>query len=263
MRGRVEGRRGALALAAMAVAAPIGAARAQGGNLAPGGAAAPPRRAVPGELWFDPTQLPSFTGTVERYLLNPRGETDALLFREGPQVVFPPDVAEAVRHAAAPGRPIIVWGIRARTAPVITMLAFAPNAETTPVLVERFYWRLSGRQPPHERMQGLSAAGTVKQPYWSPTGEVAGAVLEDGTVVLLPQGAVSATEGLRDLLKPGARLAAEGPGAVAQAAEGAPANGPPPPRALLAERIGEQPGALRQVSAAAEGSAPAPPQPQR
>src|SRR3712207_9536353 len=42
--------------------------------------AAPPAR--PSGLWFDPTQLPSFTGTVERYLINPRGEVDRLLFRD-------------------------------------------------------------------------------------------------------------------------------------------------------------------------------------
>ncbi len=176
---------------------------------------------------------------MERYLLNPRGETDALLFREGPQVVFPPDVADAVRQAAAPGRPIIVWGIRARGAPVITMLAFAPNAETTPMVVERLYWRLFGRQP-QEQPERVAAAGTVKQPYYAPQGETAGAVLEDGTVVLLPQGAA---EGVRDLLRPGARLAAEGPGTAGETG-----------RALLADRIGESASALRPVP---PGPAPA------
>jgi len=197
----------------------------------------PPRQS--GDLWFDPTQLPSFTGTVERYLLNPRGETDALLFREGPQVVFPPDVAEAVRQVAPPGRPILVWGIRARHAPVITMLAFAPNGEATPSVVERFYWRLSGRQlrGPTARLQ---VSGTVRQPYYSPQGEVAGAILDDGTVVLLPQGV---TEGFRDLLKQGARLVAEGPGQEGDAG-----------RALLADRLGENAGAMRPVPPAASAT---------
>jgi hypothetical protein len=185
-----------------------------------------------GELWFDPTQLPSFTGTVERYLLNPRGETDALIFREGPQVVFPPDIATAVRQAAPPGRPIIVWGIRARTAPVITMLAFAPSSDATPTVVERLYWRLSGRQG-MDRAGPVAIAGTVKQPYYAPQGDIAGAILEDGSVVLLPQGAV---EAFRDLLKPGAKLAAEGMGQAGEAG-----------RAVLAARLGEAPEALRPV----------------
>jgi len=203
----------------------------------PAAAQSPATAARPStDLWFDPTQLPSFTGTVERYLLNPRGETDALLFREGPQVVFPPDVAEAVRQAAPPGRPVIVWGIRARGAPVITMLAFAPTTEATPVVVERFYWRLSGRFAP-ESGRRVRFAGTVRQPYFSPQGEVAGAILEDGTVILLPQGGA---EGFRDLLRTGAKLAAEGLGQDSEAG-----------RAVLADQLGEAAGALRPVPAPA------------
>lgn len=199
----------------------------------PGPAASqtPPRRV--GDFWFDATQLPSFTGTVERYLLNPRGETDGLIFREGPQVVFPPDLGDAVRRAVAPGRSIVVWGIRARTAPVITMLAYAPSADASPTVVDRVYWRLSGRQL-RDRPEALQVAGTVKQPYYSPQGEVAGAVLEDGTVVLLPLGGA---EGFRELLRPGQRLAAEGMG---QAGEDG--------RALLAERMGDSAGTLRPVA---------------
>lgn len=215
-----------------AVLAMAGSATAQGPSTGPAGPATAARPS--GDLWFDPTQLPSFTGTVERYLVNPRGETDALLFREGPQIVFPPDVAEAVRQAAPPGRPIIVWGIRARGAPVITMLAFAPNTEATPLVVERFYWRLSGRRA-LESGGRVRLTGTVKQPYYSPQGEVAGAILEDGSVVLLPQGA---GEGFRDLLKPGAKLTAEGFGQDNEAG-----------RAVLADRLGETAGALRPVAA--------------
>lgn len=219
-------RRLPLLLLALGLLGPLPAA-AQGGSA--------PAKATPGRqsaLWFDPTQLPSFTGTVERYLINPSGETDALIFREGPQIVFPPDVAEAVRKAAPPGRPLIVWGIRARTAPVITMLAFAPDADATPMVVERLYWRLAGREVRDSAMR-LRVGGTVKQPYYSPQGEVAGAILEDGTVVLLPQGAA---EGFKDLLKPGAKLTAEGPGQQNDAG-----------RALLADRLGENADSLRAV----------------
>ncbi|MDO9711180.1 hypothetical protein [Paracraurococcus lichenis] len=212
-------RRAALILAGLALPA---AARAQG--------SAPRPR---GELWFDPTQLPSFTGTVERYLPNPRGETDALIFREGPQIVFPPDVADAVRQAAPAGRPLVVWGIRARNAPVITMLAFAPASDQPPTVVDRLYWRLGGRLP-QERATQLTVSGTVKQPYYAPQGEVAGAILEDGTVVLVPQGTA---EGVKDLLKAGATLTAEGMG---QAGEGG--------RALLAGALGESPEALKPIA---------------
>jgi hypothetical protein len=97
-------------------------------------------------------------------------------------------------------------------------------------MVDRFYWRAGGRQP-EDRAERLRAAGTVKQPYYTPQGEVVGAILEDGTVVLLPPGAA---EAVKDLMKPGARLAAEGPGHAGETG-----------RALLASMIGEAPDALR------------------
>ncbi len=212
-------------------------------------------------LWFDPTQLPAFTGTVERYLPNPRGEIDRLMFREGPQVVFPPDMAEGVRHAAPPGRPVTVWGIRARTAPVITMLAYSPDpAETAPTMVDRLYWRFAGAEPAAQGQAApLAVSGTVKAPYYAPQGEVVGAILEDGTVVLLPTagpdggGATALAEPFRDLLRPGARLAAEGTGHVGEAG-----------RALVASRLGDSPQALRPVQPppppqAATGQTPPPP----
>jgi hypothetical protein len=194
-------------------------------------------RSAAAEFWFDATQLPAFTGTVERFLINPRGETDGLLFREGPQVVFPPESGEAVRQAVPVGRPIVVWGIRARNAPVITMLAFAPNNEAAPIVVERLYWRLVGRAAA-EQAQELAVSGTVKAPYLAPQGEVAGAILEDGTVITIPPGTA---EPLRELLRPGARIAAAGRGVAGEHG-----------RALAAERIGENAESLRPVPPPAE-----------
>jgi hypothetical protein len=197
----------------------------------------PAARGAAAEFWFDPTQLPSFTGTVERYLVNPRGEVDSLLFREGPQVVFPPDLAEIIRAAVPPGRPIMVWGIRARQAPVITMLAYAPNAETPPGVVDRFYWQLGGRAAP-EQAERMRVQGIVKAPYFAPQGEIAGAILEDGTVVTVPPGTA---EPLRDLLRPGARLAVEGRGVTRDIGRG-----------IAAELIGDTPEGLRPIPPPAE-----------
>lgn len=231
----MRGRRSLVLMAAAGALAAQARAAAQ-----PAAQTAPARR--PADLWFDPTQLPSFTGTVERYLLNPGGETDALLFREGPQIVFPPDLAEAVRQAAPPGRPLTVWGIRARSAPVITMLAFAPNTDQVPRIVERPYWRL-GTGGPRAEAARISVSGTVRQPYWSPQGEVVGAVLEDGTVARLPQGVPGSAEGVRDLMKAGAKLAVEGPGSVAEVPDGG--GGGRQLRALVIDRLGEAADAMR------------------
>ncbi len=202
--------------------------------------------AAAAHLWFDPTQLPTFTGTVESYLPNPRGEIDRLVFREGPQVVFPPDLAEGVRQAAPPGRPITVWGIRARNAPVITMLAYSANpAEMPPVLVDRLHLRPA--EPGQlERPTPLAVGGVVKAPYYTPQGEVAGAILDDGSVVILTARAMPPAQPLRDLFRPGARLAAEGVGYAGEAG-----------RALFAERIGGSPETLQPVPANAASEKPA------
>jgi hypothetical protein len=115
---------------------------------------------------------------------------------------------------------------------VITMLAFAPSTDAVPGVVERFYWRGGGRSV-DDRAQRVAVSGTVRQPYYTPQGEIAGAVLEDGTVILVPSGT---TDPLRDLLRRGARLAAQGPGTARETG-----------RALMADMIGETPDALHPV----------------
>ena len=173
------------------------------------------------ELWFDPTQLPSFTGVVDRFLPNPDGSVDRLIFKEGPQIAFPPDAFEAVREVAPVGRPLIVWGIRARSAPVITMLAFGvPDGE--PTILDRFYWRPDPGQK-HAR-QEILLIGTVWVPYLSPQGKTAGAILENGDIIRV-EPKVAAL--LKERFVAGAKIVAEGTGVDT-----------PLGKAMDAERIG-------------------------
>jgi len=173
-------------------------------------------------LWFDPTQLPSFTGTVDRFFPTPDGKVDRLVFKEGPQIVFPPDAYDALREVASKGQPLVVWGIRARTAAVITMLAYgAPEGE--PTVLDRFYWR-----PEPTRQQGrheMMLIGKVWVPYLSPQGQAAGAILENGDVIRLDP---SAAGHFKDRLSAGARIVAAGTGVET-----------PLGKAIDADRIGE------------------------
>lgn len=157
-------------------------------------------------LWFDPTQLPSFTGTVDRFLPTPDGKVDRLVFKEGPQIVFPPDAYDALREVASKGQPLVVWGIRARHAAVITMLAFgAPEGE--PTVLDRFYWR---PEPVEEYgRRDMMLIGKVWQPYLLPQGQAAGAILENGDVVRVDP---SAATRFKDRFAEGARIVAAGPG---------------------------------------------------
>lgn len=157
-------------------------------------------------LWFDPTQLPSFTGVVDRFLPDPDGHVDRLIFKEGSQIVFPPDAFEAIRQAAPVGRPLVVWGIRARTAPVITMLAFAvPDGE--PSVLDRFYWR--PEQGHRQGRRNMMLIGKVWTPYLSPQGKPEGAILQNGDVVRVDPAAGAA---LKDRFAAGATIVAAGTG---------------------------------------------------
>jgi hypothetical protein len=187
------------------------------------------------QTWFDPGQLPAFTGTVDRYLPNPAGGIDGLLFREGSQVVFPPALAETLLAAAPVGRKLVVYGLRARGAAVVTMLAWAPDGDTEPSMVDQPVWRL-GAPAPRADASEMQAAGTVRATIFSPQGEPVGAMLEDGTVVRLP---LPIAETLAARLKPGAKLAVSGSGATT-----------PVGRAIAARSIGETPDKLEPVTAA-------------
>ncbi|MFC0386289.1 hypothetical protein [Muricoccus vinaceus] len=185
-------------------------------------------RAANGRLWFDPTQLPSFTGVVDRYLINPDGKTDRLLFREGPQVIFPETVGSEIMEAVPSGRSIVVYGIRARRAPVITLLAWAKDGSSPAHFVDRPTWTFPDF---HAAGEAMEVSGTVRAPLLTPQGDSIGAILDDGVVIRVPPGVAAA---LGDRLAVGRTVAAAGRGA-AVADRG---------RALDAERIGEAPDKL-------------------
>jgi len=159
----------------------------------------------PRRLWFDPTQLPSYSGRLDRWISNPAGEVDRGLFREGTQFVFPPSEADALMTAIERGGSIAVWGIRARSAPVVTMLAWA-TADTDPAsFVERPAWFASTR-PGAEQ---LTLAGRIQAPLLTPQGDNMGVILAEGGAIRL---SVEQHKALSDKLGVGDTVAAEGLG---------------------------------------------------
>lgn len=156
-------------------------------------------------LWFDPTQLPSYSGRLERWIATPASAVDRGLLREGTQFVFASSEAEALMTAIEPGAPISVWGIRARNAAVVLMLAWGKSDSEPLGFVERPAWFVAhepGREP-------LQLSGRILCPLFTPRGEGMGVVLAEGGAIRLP---VAAHRALGDLLKPGEPLAAEGLG---------------------------------------------------
>lgn len=155
--------------------------------------------------WFDPTQLPSYSGRLDRWVATPSGAVDRGLLRGGTQFVFAASEAEALLAAIQPGAPISIWGIRARSAPVVLMLAWG-RSDTDPVsFVERPAWFVAheaGREP-------IELAGRILAPLLTPGGEGMGVILEEGGAIRLP---VETHRELGDLLKVGEPIAAQGPG---------------------------------------------------
>lgn len=161
---------------------------------------------APRGLWFDPTQLPSYSGRMDRWMPNPGGETDRGLFRERAQFVFQPAEAEFLAAAAAErGVPLTVWGIRARSAPVITMLAWSRNVSEGAMFVDRPSWFPSILQGTEEH----SLTGKILAPLLTPQGESMGMILAEGGVVRL---AAEVRRALGDRLATGEMIAAEGRG---------------------------------------------------
>jgi hypothetical protein len=161
--------------------------------------------ATPRGLWFDPTQLPSYTGRVEFFIDNPAGETDRLIFREGTQIVLPPAEAAEIREAVHDGTALTVWGIRARAAPVVVMLAWsAAGAESANFVTQPSWFPpvLRGHSP-------LRVEGVVERPLLTPQGEGMGVRLANGDVIRLPP---PTHAGLGDKLAVGATIVAEGLG---------------------------------------------------
>jgi hypothetical protein len=188
-------------------------------------------RTTPSGLWFDPTQLPSYSGRLERWIATPSGNIDRGLFREGTQFVFPASEAEALMQAIEPGGPICVWGIRARAAPVVLMLAWAKADNEPASFVERPAWFVA-HEAGRERMQ---LQGRIQAPLLTPQGEGMGVILADGAAIRLP---VEVHRSLGDALDAGGTMAAEGLGSRRG-----------PLAALDAERIGKDLANLRPVPA--------------
>ncbi|UPG71683.1 hypothetical protein MVG78_14120 [Roseomonas gilardii subsp. gilardii] len=221
----------ALALGGLAAG---GAMAQEAGRNRPSGSIAPPST-EDGRLWFDPTQLPSFTGVVERYLLNPEGKIDRLLFREGPQIILPGPVGSEVERQVAPGQSIVVWGIRARKAPVIIMLAWAKDTNSAPRFVERPSWGIGTYR---SGQQDVEVSGQIVAPLYTPQGDSMGVILQDGMVIRLPP---SVAEAMGDRLAVGREIAASGRGVSGEHG-----------RAVDAERIGANLAALGALTSPAE-----------
>lgn len=166
--------------------------------------------------WIDPEYLPETRGEVERFLLNPHGDLDGLVFIDSTLIHFPPHLSEAVIKSIRPGDKVKVRGVRPRGAELIAAVSLTA-ADGTVILDEgpgdkkaHHKKHLKGHKDKHPpKGNSLNASGTVRLSLFGPKGELRGALLEDGTAVRLPP---HEAEHFAKLLQPGALIEVSGEG---------------------------------------------------
>ena len=150
----------------------------------------------------------SFSGTVERYLLNPAGLVDGFILRNGIQVKFPPHMSNSLIVTVKPGDSVTVTGtpgipnnfgqqVRAKS---ITNT----NTQRTVVNQPPAY---PPTPPADVNVSNLSVEGTARHWLVGRRGEINGVVLSDGAQVMFSP---SVGYQLLNLARLGVRVKAQG-----------------------------------------------------
>lgn len=152
----------------------------------------------------------SVDAKVERYLINPFGDIDALLLDNKTIARMPPHMSADLVAAVKPGDAVTIQG---RAQGPASLDAFSvTNTATKQVVVRRPKAWTEISMPARLRSMGLKelkVSGKVGTMLTGPHGEPNGVLLDDGTIVRIgPHEAY----GFAALLKPGADFAAVGYG---------------------------------------------------
>lgn len=186
-------------VASMAV---VGETVADAKPLPPG-----PRHPAPAAI---PTSSSNFSGTVEHYLLNPKGVVDGLLLSNGLQVKFPPHMSDRLIATVKLGDRVRVTGspgIPSEFGQEIHAYSIT-NTETARTVVDQ-----PPAYPPSlptgNHWESLSAEGKAQNWLVGRKGEIKGVLLSSGTIVRFPP---HVGYQLGNLAREGATIQAQGYG---------------------------------------------------
>ncbi|ARP79999.1 hypothetical protein CAL12_03610 [Bordetella genomosp. 8] len=160
--------------------------------------------------WIDPDGLPQWRGTVSRFLINPHGELDGLILgsRRRRQVHFPPHLSGQVARHIAVGDKISVSGVKPRGADMLVAVALSgPDGKT--ILDEGPRHDRDKHHKPHREHREMEASGEVVLHLFGARGELRGALLADGTALLMPPDTAAR---FSEYLTPGTHVQAWGHG---------------------------------------------------
>jgi hypothetical protein len=166
------------------------------------GPLAPPDRA---------TQATSIRGTVSQYMMNPEGMVDGVLLSDDTIVRFPPHMSQQLVETVKPQDLVIVDGFIEYQGTIHA--AKITNSASQQSLVDI---PPSPQNPPpgrarEEVRQPMSATGTIKVLTHAASGEIDGAVLDNGTIVHFPPRVGTQ---FASLFQVGASLATDGYGTI-------------------------------------------------
>lgn len=154
---------------------------------------------------------PLVSGTVTRFIINPHGEVDGLLFADGTLARFPAHMAPELTAALKPGDAASVRGFREYGNNVKALIV--TNEATKRAVIEHPPAPGYEKMPKHLRFASLTrlqASGKIERPLYDKKGEINGVMLDDGTVVRFAKQAASRYAAQ---LQVGQSLAVEGIGA--------------------------------------------------
>jgi hypothetical protein len=164
--------------------------------------------------WLDPDYLPELEGTVDRFLLNPRGDADGMILTDGAQVHFPPHMSADVLDGVQLGATIKVRGVRPRGADIIAAIAIETRdgkriVDHGPPKKEHGEHARAPKHAAKLERKTVQAEGLVQRALHGPKGEVRGALLEDGRIIRFPHDRAGE---VAELIAAGARLVVRGDG---------------------------------------------------
>lgn len=160
--------------------------------------------------WLDPDYLPKTTGTLDRFVLNPKADIDGLLLTDGTEIHTPPHLSSKLLAALAPGGKLTVHGVKTRHGDVIVAVAIDPAQRERIVDTGPGHMHDKYEKSPHPaEKHGKSALhqGAIKRLLHGPKGHSHGVLLDDGVVVRFPPHAANS---FADLLVIDALLSVHG-----------------------------------------------------
>jgi hypothetical protein len=173
---------------------------------------------------YDPQQLPSIRGEIERMSLTARGDIDGVILKDGTEVKISPELSTQIAFAIKPGDRVTIHGLRAAALPLVRAVSIADDVthrtvtergsdSVNPAPPPRPEPRLRGAPPPPPGAApwvqggGSEMSGRVRMALHGPQGEVNGVLLDNGVILRFPPDRAAQ---LAALIQPRQSLVADG-----------------------------------------------------